>query len=68
VNGVKTAVSTAWDGIKTVTSTAFNAVKTAASTAWNAIKMPQNAYMSRYESKIVMKNICLHNRDFKKDY
>ena len=38
VNGVKTAVSTAWNEVKNVTTTVFNAVKTAASTAWNAIK------------------------------
>ena len=38
VNGIKTAVTTAWNGIKSVTTTVFNAVKTAASTVWNGIK------------------------------
>ena len=38
VNGLKTAITTAWNGIKTTVSTVVNAIKTTVTNVWNGIK------------------------------
>ncbi len=39
MNGIKTAITTAWNAIKMTVTTVVNAIKSVVTTVWNAIKM-----------------------------